>query len=249
MRKTFTLIALLFLGLGLNAQTLPNVDLSLELANPPQAGAAYVIPYGDSLQISFKITNHGTDALDTPDYVFYGIDLLPPGYALVATDSLTGNKAYLQPGDSFIERGILFGNTDSSATEDFTEELCFYFLHDFADSLFYTDTNALNDTLCFSVTYLKNPDAVSIAGNHPGNNNVTLYPNPVVKDLRMDFPRPLSKMHTFIVTNMLGQEVYRAAISAGRSAYIYDASDLPAGIYNIQIKGAELNIKKKWMKQ
>ncbi|MBL7707083.1 MAG: T9SS type A sorting domain-containing protein [Taibaiella sp.] len=249
MRKTFTLIALLFMGLGLSAQTLPNVDLSFELAHPPQAGAAYVIPYGDSLQVSFKITNHGTDDLDTSDYILYGIDMLPPGYALVATDSLTGEKVYLQPGDSFIAGGILFGNTDSLSTEDFTNEYCFYLLHDFVDSLFYTDTNALNDTVCFSITYLKNPDAVSIAGDHPEANSIRLYPNPVVKDLRMDFPRPLSKTHTFIVTNMLGQEVYRADIASGRSAYIYDAGNLPGGIYNVQVKGAEVNIKKKWMKQ
>lgn len=250
MKKTFTLIALLFCCLELNAQTLPPVDLSFELADPPPSGTQhYTIPFGDSIPVYFKITNQGTGDLDTSDYVFYSIDLVPAGMAFVATDSSTGTKAYLEPGDYFIDRGILFTNTDSSLAEDFTDELCFYLLHDFSDSLFYSDTNALNDTLCFSVTYLKNPDATSIAGNNSGTDRIDLYPNPAVKDLRIDFSRPLNKTHTFIVTNMMGREVYRADIAAGRSAFSYDVSALPAGMYTVQISGADINVIKKWIRQ
>lgn len=249
MKKILTLITLLFFGLGLNAQTLPNVDLSFEIADPPQSGTHYTIPFGDSIPISFKITNHGTGDLDTVDYVFYSIDLLPSGMAFVATDSLTGEKVYLQPGEHFIDRGILFSNSDSTLAEDETYEYCFYLLHNFGDSLFYNDTNALNDTLCFSINYLRNPDATSIAGNNSGTNRIDLYPNPAVKDLRIDFPRPLNKTHSFIVTNMMGQEVYRGDIAAGRSAYTCDVSALPAGMYTVQISGADINVKKKWIKQ
>src|SRR5690606_29824015 len=98
--------------------TLPYVDLSFELADPPPNGAdTFVIEYGASAFIGFKITNNGPSDLDTTDFVLFGGDAVPPGWALVAVDSLTDEKAYLQPGQHFIHRGIDFSG-DTAATED-----------------------------------------------------------------------------------------------------------------------------------
>ncbi len=73
MKKVLLLLILAGSAIFAKAQSsLPYVDLSFELANPPANGSNYVIEFGDSLSIPYKITNHGSNDLDTIDFIFYG---------------------------------------------------------------------------------------------------------------------------------------------------------------------------------
>lgn len=247
MRKALLLLSLLLSALLGSAQgTLPYIDLSFELATPPPSGTdTFVIEYGASVSIGFKITNHGPSDLDTADFVLFGGDAVPPGWALVAVDSVTGEKAYLQPGQHFIHRGIDFSG-DSTATEDESYEFCFYLLHDWHEELFYQDTVAGNDTVCFNVLFKARPStSVTDASKHA---DVHIYPNPALSELNIDIARPLSKAHQLSVVNVLGQKLLQTDLPAGIKNYSFDAQHLPGGQYFLIIEGPELQVKRKWLK-
>lgn len=235
MKKVF---AFIFCAFTLNgySQNLLNCDLALDLTDASQAHSTMNI--GDSLFVYLTISNYGPDNLDTTDFVYYGMNGLPPGVNLVAEDTGTSNKAYLHPEESFITLGVNFAYPETFSQNDTTVDYCLYLVY--PPGYFVADTNGANDTACLSITY-KVSDNTAIENISSGNSSLfDVYPNPAMDyvDIKAVGNNVKNKAEGALVYNIMGQVVKKFSFSNNMSeTHRLDISSIPSGVYYISITG------------
>ena len=91
--------------------------------------------------------------------------------------------------------------------------------------LYYSKGNTHTGT-----TYYNQPNGINDISN---SSNIIVYPNPTSDQLHLSFIDARSYNAQFIITDILGQEVYSSPVS--QSETTYDISRLSAGIYTWRI--------------
>ena len=119
-------------------------------------------------------------------------------------------------------KGILFvrmGNQPNSPSSEITTLFC--------NEIW----EKLNEIMC---------NSNSVARIHPGNNSLTIYPNPVndKAEIVLEGAIPAGEK-TFILFNCLGKEVLKKEFSGNRVEFF--RSGIPSGVYTFRITGKELS--------
>ncbi len=82
------------------------------------------------------------------------------------------------------------------------------------------------------------------------NNSISLYPNPVLRDMELTVNCNSSSTASFLILNSAGQVVrsYEHHLDNGRNSIRFDVSKLPAGAYSLLIQMGNYTETKKWIK-
>ena len=79
--------------------------------------------------------------------------------------------------------------------------------------------------------------------------NVQIYPNPAHQHLNIVLDYPTTETVSFTCYNALGQALLQSQKAAGEQQYQLDISNLPAGIYFLQLETANKQISAPFVKQ
>jgi hypothetical protein len=83
----------------------------------------------------------------------------------------------------------------------------------------------------------------SLSGLVPGSGQATgisIYPNPLNDRTMLLLERPLEKAERVRLLNVFGQEVWAAVLSEGQSRHEFDLSEVPAGLYLLDVDQNEV---------
>jgi hypothetical protein len=82
------------------------------------------------------------------------------------------------------------------------------------------------------------------------NNSISLYPNPVLRDMELTLNCNSSSTASFLILNSAGQVVrsYEHHLDNGRNSIRFDVSKLPAGAYSLLMQMGNYTETKKWIK-
>ena len=87
-------------------------------------------------------------------------------------------------------------------------------------------------------------------GAESTNENLKIYPNPTRNELTISLPKGSSENFNFEFLNQLGQPILSQAFSNSADGLIHlNVSQLPSGIYYLNIKGGEFSASHKFVKQ
>ena len=77
----------------------------------------------------------------------------------------------------------------------------------------------------------------------------SLFPNPVVSNVTIDFGAPVTSARTIYVINELGIVLSTAQLAAGSSGALLNLTNLPGGVYILKITGGDNAIERKIVKK
>lgn len=250
MKKMLTLlsVALLWTGLGFAQNSLPHADISVQTTSP---SADTVVPYGDSLYISFNYTNNGPDMLPAGDTLFFGFG------GLVMSSVLTQP---MLPGNTFVYNNVayFYNPTDSLLSFDLCvgvlPQNAVQYTNGAIPATTYIDDDSTNDFSCHQVV-LQGPDTTPNAIQNVAAarlNNLQVYPNPVTDRIYFDMPATLnSKTVSVSVYDILGKSVLTKKVEnfKNEASASINLSTLPSGVYSIVLQSAEQSWRAKFVKQ
>ena len=75
-----------------------------------------------------------------------------------------------------------------------------------------------------------------------GKVGLTLYPNPVYKQLTIKLNKAFSSPKTAYISNYAGRVVQKITIPNGHSRYVFETKNLPVGIYQLRLEGESLSV-------
>jgi len=208
---------------NVQAQTQAHADLELIVATPHNN---QVIPFGDSVRTSFFIINHGPDDIigDT---------------LLVSTDNPAMGGGFV--GDIRVgDTGIAYSGLqwkDEGDTNNDTLSFCYYFRSPVSISNRVVDTNAANDTTCYTYVLLGDP-TTGIATTH-ANKPLKLFPNPASGFVNIQLNTEGYHQLQLYVTDVLGREVllhdYATKNSSRKRGIQFDVSGVLPGVYFVRL--------------
>ncbi len=83
----------------------------------------------------------------------------------------------------------------------------------------------------------------------PGIDFMTLYPNPVIRELMLTVPESFGEVHEVTLMNGGGQFIKKLTkIGSREKVFVFDMSDLPTGVYIVRVSGGNGTHEQKLLK-
>lgn len=236
MKKITLMAALLLLTLpGLNrlyAQATFNTDLEL-IFREGSPTSFDLEPY-DSVQIDLAVINHGPDAVDTSNFVLFGVTGIPAGFFLVVQDT-GGGLVPIGVNDTVDCRGLKFMQ-DGSFERDTTFTYCYFLRVNEDPDQFIHDDNPLNDTVCFTITYKKNDSLTSIRRLQQ-ETALQIVPNPATDKVSIPLQDMARKPALLQIFSVDGRLVHRQQLPAGSDGQVMvNVQAWNRGMYFIELE-------------
>lgn len=90
---------------------------------------------------------------------------------------------------------------------------------------------------------------VTSVNENNDNSSVSLFPNPAVDQVMLNFKNPLVENVTITIFGIAGQTVNRYSIARGSIQFKIDTSYLSAGIYSINVRGENFSSNQRFVRQ
>lgn len=217
------IVVLACLLFSINARAQASVDLELRTVYPANG---QVIPFGDTVHIEMLIINHGP------------IDIINDTI-MIDNDVLFGSGFIgdIPVGDTVTAYGIMqwMGDEDSV---NVTMNTCYYFRNPVSFSNNVVDTNAVNDTACFS--YILLGDTTTGIAAIQANKPLKLFPNPASGLVNIQLNTEGYRQLQLRVTDVFGREIlfhdYATKNSFGKSDIQFDATGFSPGVYFVRLR-------------
>ena len=191
-------------------------DLSISTYSPAFNA---IIPYGDTIKVTTKITNNGPDDITITDTFRYFVSL---GYNRGVVVDIPSGGSYV---DTFL-------TTWADGPDDETFTFCVNLA---PNPIGFTDTVPSNDSTCFSMV-LKGSNSVGIQNIENKNIfNLEISPNPATDYIHVDLPQEPSKLQ---IVNVMGQIIYESEYRQSniKKTVELKVENYPSGIYFINLK-------------
>lgn len=228
---------------NMHAQDLAECDLEFAYFNP--ADTVIVLEPEASYTFRMTIINHGPDVFDSLDFVYFSATNVPEGFILVAEDTLL-QMPYMEVGNGIVTDAMGFSN-EHYQEEDNAFEMCFWRIDNFNET-FYTDTNAVNDTICIKVIYKAWPDSATAIQPVAAAEQITLYPNPFRDDVYITSSSEMDKL-SYRLVDIQGRQVAAGIFeTAGNNKALLNLRPYPNGIYFIEIQSGKAMSRHKLVK-
>ncbi len=221
--------------IGFSASAQKSTDLEIKMTAPTN-NSTY--QYGDTVFLSFDVTNNGDDALAATDTLWVG---------------LVGDQKVFPMQHSGIAKGVTFAfekalQLVNQQTEDLTADLCLR-LYNQSDitrngepiDVTYNDDDTTNNVSCVTNVTLKAKTA-SI-NDIAQKEELGIYPNPATSVINMDMNLTKSENVVATVRDIAGREVLRqdfGRVQAGNTApFTVSVSALNPGLYFVELNAGE----------
>lgn len=221
---TICIFASLLFATKAQAQPQVHADLELIVAYPHNN---QVIPFGDSVQTSFFIINHGPD------------DIIGDTLLIRANNPAMGGGFVgdIQVGDTGIAYSGLQWKDEGDTNND-SLSFCYYFRNPVSYSNRVVDTNATNDTTCYSYVMLGDPTTGIVTTQ--AHKLLKLFPNPASGLVNIQLNTEGYRQLQLRVTDVFGREIlfhdYATKNSFGKSDIQFDATGFSPGVYFVRLR-------------
>lgn len=215
--------ALLLWGTQANAQQ-AHADVELIVAYPQDN---QVIPFGDSVRLSFFIINHGPEDIVGDTLMIRSVNPMFGG----------GFIGDIPVGDTGLALGV-FQEVGEGHTQNDTFDMCYYFRSPVSFSDRVVDTNAANDTAC--VSYVLLGDTTTGIVTSDIHASLKLFPNPASSWVAIQL-EDAAQYHQLklSVTDVLGREVFfhdfAAQARGDKNAIHFDVTGFSSGVYLVRL--------------
>jgi hypothetical protein len=230
MKKIFTLIALLGLAFGANAQR--SIDISATLTSPPSTSH---IDSSTVLNFDFYLTNTSSTPTDANDSLVFAITLA--GRALSfdgnAADTLYYVKKVMNNGDTVQVKFDNLKFTNYPFTSSGNTSICVVFAGILNRSNAVADNNTANNTSCNTIPVwgLNVPKVTNVG-------TLSVYPNPAQSNLNMDVNLNEGGNVTVNIVDVTGRIVLsenKGLLNAGEHKLNINTGNLDNGVYIYQL--------------
>lgn len=89
---------------------------------------------------------------------------------------------------------------------------------------------------------------VITSNDNPNQLQLTVYPNPVKDQLKIELPGSLQSASRLSITNLLGKELFAVELNASTKNFQYPVSHFPKGIYFVRLQSGKEKTSRKWLK-
>ena len=196
--------------------------------------------YGDSFEPAFTARNKDWFKLTVKKY-FGGLDKTD------STEIYLADFRYADTTQNYILKTWTWvdlkslGNTDSLA----------FYLHSSQNGSFGMNTPAFFCIDNFTLNTFRDTTQIEGLKNYETIRNLLVYPNPTVAETELIYQTQTSVPVALQLIDLLGNEVYsqRAQTYVGINKFKMDLSDLPAGVYYVNLRAGNDFVSKKIIKQ
>lgn len=248
MKKTLLLAAILLMVTAslqqLHAQYTHTADLELIFRDTVRH---FVIEDGDSADVNFAVVNHGPDDIDTSNFVLFSMTNIPAAYFLIV-QSDDGHLMTIGSGDTVLSRGMRFLNSEPDSI-DYTEDYCFFLRTTEDSDSFINDTNQLNDTICFTVTFKKTNQPTGIAGAEAQLAPLKITPNPASDKVTIPMKEFMNKETMLRIYSIDGRTAYQLQLTPAIDKMQVDVRSWPKGMYLVDMQSGMVKRRGKFVVQ
>lgn len=235
MKKITLLAAVLTSAIAVKAQDTARCDISVQL-NAPTDGL--IVPYGDTVFVSFDFTNHGPDVLPAGDSVFFVasgnlvlFSKLIQDLPVNGTISMNDMVYYYNPTQDSVPLDVCILHIPQSVVT---------YPGGGHPATTYLDDNTANNSGCASVLLQGPSGGTGIGSRNSTAENLYLFPNPASDKLQFDFLPGAAGNTLAVVKDITGRVVSSKNISpATGGRHSLDVATLKPGIYFLELSAGK----------
>lgn len=219
-----------------HGQTIRNSDISVEITSP---ATNVVVPYGDSVIVSFNYTNHGPDVLPAGDTLFFSTSAGVIYSALLMDLQVNGTIMM----NDFL---IFWNPTEDSITADICvlhiPQSSVQYQNGSSPATTYIDPDTTNDLSCISAHFEGLSDSTTAVPHiAQSSSQLSIFPNPATSQIQFSDPTLENwNLSTVFISDISGRVILKADPKrSSPHSYSVDISNLVNGIYFLEVNSQD----------